>query len=59
MSVKVDLDQLADAIEEATEINRDEIDELKELTPPEDFDEEFEESLRELTEGLDSNQRTA
>jgi hypothetical protein len=53
------LNQLADAIDKATDVDRNEISDLRDLRPPEDFDQGFGESMNELSEGLDHADKAA
>jgi hypothetical protein len=54
-----DLKKLADAIDAATKIDRQEIKDLQDLNPPADFEDGFAESLKELGEGLDHAESAA
>ena len=48
-----DLKKFGDAIKQATAIDRKEVDDLKALKPPEDFQDNYDEALQELSDGLD------
>src|SRR6478672_4995232 len=54
-----DLEKFGDAIEQATEVDRKEVEDLRKLTPPEDFQDNFSEAMVELSEGLDHAEEAA
>jgi len=53
------LNQLGTALDKAVEVDRTEIDDLRKLNPPEDFADGFDESMNELSEGLDHAEKAA
>jgi len=54
-----DLEKFGDAIEQATEVDRKEVEDLRKLTPPEDFQDDWTEAMDELSEGLDHAEEAA
>jgi hypothetical protein len=53
------MNQLAEALDKAVDVDRQEIDDLRKLNAPADFADGFDESMNELSEGLDHAEKAA